>query len=257
MGLGGFMSNFEERISQLNEMIAKSKLTVFFGGAGVSTESGIPDFRSKDGLYNTLDVKFEKYSPEFLLSKQCLDKKPEVFFEFYRQKMNPAGYLPNITHFRLREMEQKGKLFAIITQNIDGLHQLAGSKVVHEIHGSTLRNYCKKCREQLPANFIFDSKDAVPKCPKCGGKVRPDVVLYGEPLPYETLNEASNAIAEADLIIVGGTSLTVYPAANLIPTWRNGLSNLVIINRETTEYDKLANLVFHENLGEVFSKIEF
>ena len=134
---------------------------------------------------------------------------------------------------------------------------MAGSEVVYEIHGSTLRNYCKKCREQLPANFIFDSKDAVPKCPKCGGRVRPDVVLYGESLPYETLNEASNAIAEADLIIVGGTSLTVYPAANLIPTWRNGLSNLVIINRETTEYDKLADLVFHENLGEVFSKIEF
>jgi NAD-dependent deacetylase len=153
------MSDFEERISQLNEMVAKSKYTVFFGGAGVSTESGIPDFRSKNGLYNTLDVKFEKYSPEYLLSKQCLNEKPNVFFEFYRQKMNCAGYQPNITHFKLREMEEKNKLAAIITQNIDGLHQMAGSEVVYEIHGSTLRNYCKNCRKKLPADFIFENEE--------------------------------------------------------------------------------------------------
>ena len=250
------MSDFEERISQLNEMIAKSKYIVFFGGAGVSTESGIPDFRSKNGLYNTLDVKFEKYNPEYLLSNQCLNEKPNVFFEFYRQKMNCAGYQPNITHFKLREMEEKNKLAAIITQNIDGLHQMAGSEVVYEIHGSTLRNYCKKCRKQLPADFIFENEETIPKCPDCGGRVRPDVVLYGEPLPYEAWNDASNAIAEADLIIVGGTSLTVYPAANLIPTWKNAMANLVIINREETEFDKLANLVFHENLSQVFERVE-
>ena len=250
------MSDFKERISQLNEMIAKSKYTVFFGGAGVSTESGIPDFRSKNGLYNTLDVKFEKYNPEYLLSKQCLNEKPNVFFEFYKQKMNCADYQPNITHFKLREMEEKNKLAAIITQNIDGLHQKAGSEVVYEIHGSTLRNYCKKCRKQLSANFIFENEETIPKCPDCGGRVRPDVVLYGEPLPYEAWNDASNAIAEADLIIIGGTSLTVYPAANLIPAWKNAMAKLVIINREETEFDKLANLVFHEDLSQVFERIE-
>ena len=254
--------NFEERIEKLNELIKNAKKIVFFGGAGVSTESGIPDFRSKDGLYNTMDVKFEKYSPEYLLSHDCLYKKPEVFFEFYRQKMNCEGIEPNITHKVLAQMEAADKLTSIITQNIDGLHQKAGSKRVWEIHGTTLKNYCSICEQSYPADYIFKSKETVPRCKeddyfcKCNGIIRPDVVLYGEALPSFAYDEAYTDLAEADLIIVGGTSLSVYPAANFIEE-QIRFKKVVLINRDETSLDDQCELVFHENLGEVFSKIEF
>ena len=248
--------DFEARIERLNELIAESKSIVFFGGAGVSTESGIPDFRSKDGLYNTLDVKFEKYSPEFLLSRDCLLHKPEVFFEFYRQKMNCAGIEPNITHKVLAEMEKRGKLSWIITQNIDGLHQKAGSRNVAEIHGTTLKNYCRKCYREIESDYIFTNTEPIPRCPHCQGTVRPAVILYGEQLPESAMNDAANALAESDLIIVGGTSLQVYPAAGLIETWARG-TKVVIINRDKTDIDDNCELIFHEDLGKVFERIVF
>lgn len=244
-------------IDRLNQLINNSNSIVFFGGAGVSTESGIPDFRSKDGLYNTLDIQFEKYPPEYLLSRDCLKHNPEVFFEFYRQKMDCRNVEPNITHKMLAKMEKMGKLDLIITQNIDGLHQKAGSTQVSEIHGTTLKNRCRKCWINInDANFIFDNKDKIPKCPHCGGIVRPCVVLYGEELPWEEVNKASNAIAEADLIIIGGTSLTVYPAAGLVATWRKPNAKIVVINKEETNLDKQSDLVFHESIGKVFEQIK-
>ena len=253
---------FEERILKFNELIKNAKKIVFFGGAGVSTESGIPDFRSKDGLYNTMDVKFEKYSPEYLLSRDCLYREPEVFFEFYRQKMNCEGIEPNITHKVLAQMEAAGKLTSVITQNIDGLHQKAGSKRVWEIHGTTLKNHCRVCGQPYEADYIFKSKEAVPRCKEddylfeCGGIIRPNVVLYGESLPSYAYNEAYTDLAEADLIIVGGTSLSVYPAANFIEE-QVRFKKVVLINRDETSLDDQCELVFHESLGEVFSKIEF
>lgn len=248
------MSDFEKRIDQFNEMIRESKHIVFFGGAGVSTESGIPDFRSKDGLYNQHDVQFDAYTPEYLLSHECVYQNSKVFFEFYRQKMDTRTIEPNITHYKLAEMEEKGKLDAIITQNIDGLHQKAGSKVVYEVHGTTQRNYCIRCGREVDADFIFNSQDAIPKCPHCGSMIRPDVTMYGESLPDEAWNGAFRAIHRADMFIIGGTSLTVYPAASLINYFKG--ENLVIINRDETPQDKYCKLVFHENLGEVFGKVE-
>ena len=247
--------NFEERIEKLNELIKNAKKIVFFGGAGVSTESGIPDFRSKDGLYNTMDVKFEEYHPEYLLSHDCLYKEPKVFFEFYRQKMNYEGIEPNITYKVLARMEAAGKLTSVITQNIDGLHQKAGSKRVWEIHGTTLKNYCRKCSKRLDEDYIFKNVEPVPHC-ECGGMVRPEVVLYGESLPSYAYDEAYTDLAEADLIIVGGTSLSVYPAANFIEE-QVRFKKVVLINRDETSLDDQCELVFHESLGEVFSKIEF
>lgn len=246
---------FEEKIKKFNSLIQDSKKIVFFGGAGVSTESGIPDFRSKDGLYNTMDVKFEKYSPEYLLSRDCLCKEPEVFFEFYRQKLDCREIEPNITHKVLAEMEKKGKLSSIITQNIDGLHQKAGSERVWEIHGTTLKNYCKKCGKHYHPDYIFYNNEPIPLC-ECGGIIRPNVVLYGESLPSLAWNEAYTELAEADLIIVGGTSLTVYPAAQFIEEQAR-FKKVVLINRDTTSIDNECEIVFHESIGEVFSKIEF
>lgn len=234
-------------IETLSNWVSESKRIVFFGGAGVSTESGIPDFRSVDGLYSQ---KFE-YPPETIISHSFYVKKPAYFFNFYREKMLPLGFEPNITHRRLAELEQEGKLLAVVTQNIDGLHQKAGSKKVFELHGSVLRNYCTKCGKFHSAEFIRDSKD-VPLC-ACGGIVKPDVVLYEEGLDEKTLVGAMNAIAKADLLIVGGTSLTVYPAAGLIRYYTG--KRLVLINRDETPYDDYANLVLHESLGKVFSQI--
>lgn len=234
-------------IETLSNWVSESKRIVFFGGAGVSTESGIPDFRSVDGLYSQ---KFE-YPPETIISHSFYVKKPAYFFNFYREKMLPLGFEPNITHKRLAELEQEGKLLAVVTQNIDGLHQKAGSKKVFELHGSVLRNYCTKCGKFHSAEFIRDSKD-VPLC-ACGGIVKPDVVLYEEGLDEKTLVGAMNAIAKADLLIVGGTSLTVYPAAGLIRYYTG--KRLVLINRDETPYDDYANLVLHESLGKVFSQI--
>lgn len=243
------MENFEidEKIQKFVELVRKSNNIVFFGGAGVSTESGIPDFRSKDGLYNQ---KY-KYPPEQILSHTFFMRNTEEFYEFYREKMNSLKYEPNITHKKLAELEEAGKLKAVVTQNIDGLHQKAGSKNVFELHGSVLRNYCMKCRKFYGAEFVFGSKE-VPMC-DCGGIVKPDVVLYEEGLDDSVISGAVQAIMEADLLIVAGTSLTVQPASSLINYFRG--SNLVLINRDATSYDGMADLVINESLGKVFGMI--
>ena len=234
-------------ISTLKQWIEESRHAVFFGGAGVSTESGIPDFRSVDGLYHQ---KFE-YPPEEIISSGFYQARPEYFFRFYREKMLPLGFEPNITHKVLARLEQEGHLAAVVTQNIDGLHQKAGSKNVFELHGSVLRNYCTRCGKFYPAEFVKNA-DGIPRC-TCGGIVKPDVVLYGEGLNEDVLMGAVNAIARADLLIVGGTSLTVYPAASLINYYRG--HRLVLINRDETPYDSYADLVFHDSLGDIFSQL--
>ena len=234
-------------IETLKNWIAESNNIVFFGGAGVSTESGIPDFRSVDGLYHQ---KFD-YPPETIISHSFYLKNPAYFFRFYREKMLPLGFAPNITHRRLAQLEQEGKLLAVVTQNIDGLHQKAGSRRVYELHGSVLRNYCTRCHKFFSAEFIKNAP-GVPRCP-CGGIVKPDVVLYEESLDEDCITKAVQAIQAADLLIVGGTSLTVYPAAGLIRYYTG--QRLVLINRDETPYDDYANLVLHESLGDVFSQV--
>ena len=244
-----------DRIDRLIQYINKSNNIVFFGGAGVSTESGIPDFRSKDGLYNQHDVRFDMYDPEYLLSRDCLYNNPKVFYEFYRQKMDTRNIEPNITHKVLAKLEDMGKLKAVITQNIDGLHQKAGSKNVYEIHGTTLKNHCD-CRE-YDENYIFDSDEVIPKCPHCRKLIRPDVVLYGESLPDEAVRNSFNALHEADMLIIGGTSLQVYPAASFIYEFYG--EHLVVINKEELNNLKLnpeSDLVFTDYLGDIFRKIE-
>ena len=235
------------KIETLKSWIEQAHRAVFFGGAGVSTESGIPDFRSVDGLYHQ---KFD-YPPETIISRSFFDRRPEEFFKFYREKMLPLGFEPNVTHRVLARLEQEGHLAAVVTQNIDGLHQKAGSRRVFELHGSVLRNYCMRCGRAYPATFIRDCP-GVPRC-DCGGIVKPDVVLYEEPLDEKTLTGAVRAISRADLLIVGGTSLTVYPAAGLLRYY--GGDRLVLINRDETPYDNEARLVLHESLGKVFSQL--
>ncbi len=236
-----------KQMETLKRWISESNHIVFFGGAGVSTESGIPDFRSVDGLYSQ---RFD-YPPETIISHSFYEKNPEYFFQFYREKMLPLGFAPNITHRVLARWEQAGKLSAVVTQNIDGLHQKAGSKIVYELHGSVLRNYCTRCRKSYPAEFIKAST-GVPRC-GCGGIVKPDVVLYEEGLNQQTIENSVMAIRRADMLIVAGTSLTVYPAAGLINYYRG--NRLVLINRDRTPYDSQADLVLHESLGAVFSQL--
>ncbi len=244
----------EEKLEALNEMVRRSGKIVFFGGAGVSTESGIPDFRSKDGLYNQKDIRFDHFSPEYLLSCDCLYEHSDVFFEFYRQKLDTRSIKPNAAHYKLAEMEKAGKLSCVVTQNIDGLHQKAGSKKVFEVHGTTQVTYCTgRKRHNLPSDFIFQSKDSIPRCPTCGAMVRPDVVLYGEGLPDDAYYGAMAAIRSADMLIIGGTSLSVYPAAGMVDFFSGDY--LVIINRDATDRDNWADLVFHESIGEVMSSI--
>lgn len=238
-----------KEIETLKRWVEESSRIVAFTGAGVSTESGIKDFRSVDGLYNQ---KFE-YPPETIISHTFYEQKPEYFFRFYREKMLPLGFEPNITHRVLAQWEQQGKLAAVVTQNIDGLHQKAGSKRVYELHGSVLRNYCTHCGKFYPAAFIKES-EGIPRC-SCGGIVKPDVVLYEEGLDQDTLEKSVRAIYQADLLIVAGTSLTVYPAAGLINYYRG--DRLVLINRDATPYDSQADLVLHESLGNVFSQMNF
>ena len=233
-------------IETLKTWIAASDNIVFFGGAGVSTESGIPDFRSTDGLYHQ---KFE-YPPETILSHTFFYQHTEYFYRFYREKMLPLEAEPNAAHRALAALERAGKLRAIVTQNIDGLHQKAGSKNVYELHGSIWRNYCTKCGKSYSAEFIRDS-GGVPHC-ACGGLIKPDVVLYEEGLDEKTIKGAVRAIAEADVLIVGGTSLTVYPAAGLIRYY--GGDRLVLINRDETPYDGYANLIFREPIGQVLGR---
>ena len=235
-------------LETLKQWIKESSRIVFFGGAGVSTESGIPDFRSVDGLYHQ---KFD-YPPETIISHSFYEARPEYFFQFYREKMLPLGFEPNISHRVLAKWEQEGKLLAVITQNIDGLHQKAGSKRVYELHGSVLRNYCTRCGKFYPAEFVRDAR-GIPRC-TCGGIVKPDVVLYEESLNEDTLEGAISALRQADLLIVGGTSLTVYPAAGLLGYYRG--HRLVLINRDATPYDEEADLVFHDSLGSIFSQLQ-
>ena len=236
-----------EKLEILKQWIAESKNIVFFGGAGVSTESGIPDFRSVDGLYNQ---KFD-YPPEVIISHSFYERRPEYFFNFYREKMLPLGFEPNITHRVLARWEEEGKLAAVVTQNIDGLHQKAGSKQVYELHGSVLRNYCTRCKKFHKAEFVKDAP-GVPRC-SCGGIVKPDVVLYEESLDEHTIEGSVRAIARADLLIIAGTSLTVYPAAGFVNYYRG--NRLVLINRDATSYDSSADLVFHDSLGNIFSQL--
>ena len=232
----------------LQQMIDESSRIVFFGGAGVSTESGIPDFRSVDGLYHQQ----YPWPPEEILSHTFFVRQPEEFFRFYRDKMLALDAQPNAAHLKLAELEKAGKLSAVVTQNIDGLHTKAGSNNVYELHGSVWRNYCQSCGKSYTPEFIRDS-EGVPRC-SCGGRIKPDVVLYEEGLDQSVLSGAIHAIRQADLMIVAGTSLTVYPAAGLLQYFRG--KHLVLINRDATPYDSQADLVLHEKVGQVLSQIQ-
>lgn len=262
-----------DKIEILKQWVTESKRIVAFTGAGVSTESGIKDFRSPDGLYSEnrwtnctystesgipdfrsvdglYNQKFE-YPPEEIISHSFFLRDPAYFYRFYREKMLPLGFEPNITHRVLARLEQEGRLSAVVTQNIDGLHQKAGSQTVYELHGSVLRNYCQRCRKFHSAEFVKNAP-GIPRC-ACGGIVKPDVVLYEEGLDQDTIEKSVTAIYHADLLIVGGTSLTVYPAAGLLRYYRG--NRLVLINRDETPYDHQADLVIHDSLGKVFSQL--
>lgn len=238
-----------EKITQLQGIIDSSNRIVFFGGAGVSTESGIPDFRSVDGLYNQT----YKYPPEEILSHTFFIRKTDEFFDFYRDKMLCFTAKPNKAHLFLAQLEKAGKLSAVITQNIDGLHQQAGNKKVYELHGSVHRNYCMKCGEFYSGEYIAETT-GVPKCEKCGSIIKPDVVLYEEGLDDKTIEGSIRAISNADCMIIAGTSLTVYPAAGLIRYFKG--KNLILINKSKTSVDNTADLVINAPVGEVLSKIK-
>lgn len=238
---------------KLKEIIEKSKRIVFFGGAGVSTESGIPDFRSESGSFKALQAYGQP--PEYLISRSCFDRKPEIFYDYYRQYLLYPQARPNPAHKVLAKWEEEGILDSIVTQNIDGLHQLAGSKTVHELHGSVLRNYCMDCgafydlEQFLSLLGHGDSAKVLPLCTKCGGLVKPDVVLYEEALDQDVMNAAVSAISKADTLIIGGTSLVVYPAAGLIDYFHG--DNLILLNKTKTSRDSRATLAIYEPIGEV------
>lgn len=234
-----------EQILQLKEILAKSDNIVFFGGAGVSTESGIPDFRSVDGLYNQ---KY-KYPPETIVSHTFYRTRPKEFYDFYKNKMIALWAKPNAAHVKLAQLEEQGKLKAVITQNIDGLHYAAGSKEVLELHGSVHRNYCEVCGKSYRVEYIVEA-DGVPKC-ECGGTIKPDVVLYEEGLDYNTMQKAIAYISNAEVLIIGGTSLAVYPAAGFVDYFAG--KHLVVINMDPTSKEVHADLVIREKIGEVFS----
>ncbi len=236
------------KIEQLQKMIDDSKNIVFFGGAGVSTDSGIKDFRSKDGLYHMKT----KYPVEYILSFDMFNRHPEEFYRFYKENLNCLDVSPNATHLYLKKLEDMGKLSAIITQNIDGLHKKAGNKKVYEIHGTIYKNHCTQCHQFYDAEYIFYRK-GIPKCEKCGSIIKPDVVLYGEMLP-DCYEKAQYTISKADMLIVAGTSLTVQPASSLINLFQG--KYLVIINKTETPYEEIANLVIHDNLKSVFEKLK-
>lgn len=238
-----------DKIKQLQEIIDNSDNIVFFGGAGVSTESGIPDFRSVDGLYNQ---KYD-YPPEEILSHTFFMNKCGEFYRFYKDKMLELDIEPNAAHKKLAELERAGKLRAVVTQNIDGLHQKAGSKKVYELHGTVHKNYCMNCGKFFDAAYVKAS-EGIPRCDNCGCTIKPDVVLYEEGLDDRTVRGAVNAIADADVLIIAGTSLTVYPAAGMVRYFSG--SNLVLINRDPTPMDSAADLVLHNKVGEVLSKIK-
>lgn len=238
----------EESVKQLQKWIDESQNIVFFGGAGVSTESGIPDFRSVDGLYH----QSYRYPPETIISRSFFDRDPEEFFRFYREKMLWPDAKPNPAHRKLAELERTGKLRAVVTQNIDGLHQAAGSVQVYELHGSVHRNYCMNCRQSYDLDFMVHSQ-GVPRCSVCGGVVKPDVVLYEEALDQSVMNSALRAIQDAGLLIIGGTSLAVYPAAGLIQYFRG--NRLALINKTPTPYDQAAGLVVAAPIGALFDQL--
>ena len=237
-------------IDTLKKMINESNNIVVFTGAGVSTESGLKDFRSSDGIYN-LELEYDR-TPEYMLSSKCFYNETNMFYDFYKKYMNSINVKPNITHKYLKKLEDSGKLKAIITQNIDGLHTKAGNKKVYEIHGTIYKNYCLNCNKEYDANYVFKSK-GVPKC-KCGGLIKPNVVLYGEMLPEDEYMNSLKAISNADMLLVLGTSLTVYPASSMINYFKG--KYLVIINKDKTEYDYKADLVINKKLSEVFNKLD-
>ena len=239
-----------DNIEKLKKWVEESNNIVFFGGAGVSTESGIPDFRGEKGIYQTISE--YGINPETILSHTFFENNKEVFFDYCKKHLIFLDAKPNAAHYALAELEKQGKLKAVITQNIDNLHQEAGSKNVLELHGTLYKNYCIKCGKKFDINYVLNSK-GVPKCDKCGGVVRPDVVLYEESLDMGVMQKAVNYIASCDMLIIGGTSLAVYPAAGLI-NYYNG-NKLVLINKSTTNLDNRADLALHMNIGEVFSKI--
>lgn len=239
------MTDYEK----LQKLIDESKNIVFFGGAGVSTESGIKDFRSIDGLYNE---KYD-YPPEVILSRSFFNEHQKDFYKFYRDKLNCLDIEPNVTHKYLKKLENSGKLKAIITQNIDGLHEKCGSKNVLLLHGTIFKNHCMMCGKEYNAEYVFNSQDIIPRC-SCNGIIKPDVVLYEEPLDEVVVTKAIDAIKNCDLLIVGGTSLVVYPAASYIRYFKG--KNLVIINKDSTSYDSKADLVIHDKLGNIFSKLK-
>ena len=242
------MENLEEQIKELQKIVDTYDNIVFFGGAGVSTESGIPDFRSVDGLYHQQ----YDYPPETILSHSFYRSHPEEFFRFYRNKMLFPKAQPNAAHKKLAELEHAGKVRAVVTQNIDGLHQAAGSKTVLELHGSVLRNYCEKCHQFYGLDAILNST-GIPHCEKCGGTIKPDVVLYEEGLDEMTITASIHAIQKADVLIIGGTSLNVYPAAGFIQYYRG--DKLVLINKSETPYDRKANLLIHDSIGKVLGDV--
>lgn len=242
------MKDYQEAVNSLKDMVQKYDNIVFFGGAGVSTESGIPDFRSVDGLYNQQ----YDYPPETILSHTFYRRNPEEFYRFYRNKMLFTEARPNAAHLKLAELERRGKVRAVVTQNIDGLHQAAGSKTVLELHGSVLRNYCESCGQFHDVSYILETR-GVPRCRKCGGPVKPDVVLYEEGLDQKTINAAIHYIQEAQVLIIGGTSLAVYPAAGLIDYFQG--DKLVVINKAPTPRDSYADLLLQAPIGEVFSQL--
>lgn len=253
MNMNKTETKLEEKIENFQKIYDNADSIVFFGGAGVSTESGIPDFRSQDGLYSQQ----WKYPPETIISRSFFDANPVEFYRFYREKLIIKNIEPNTAHFQLAKMEEKGKLKAVVTQNIDGLHQKAGSRNVFELHGSTLRNFCMDCGAEYSTDFIAESEnspDKLPRCTKCGGLVKPDVVLYEESLDQNVINGAVNAIKNADTLIIGGTSLVVYPAAGLIDYFRG--KNIVLINKSATAGDARANLVIHESIGKVLGMLK-
>ena len=259
----------DQKLNKFADILDSSEYVVFLGGAGVSTESGIPDFRSKNGLYHRKNKKFSAYKPEYLLSYDCLKHKPEVFFDYYRNNLDARTVEPNPAHLKLAEMEKRGQLIGVVTQNIDGLHQKAGSKNVQEIHGTIWRNYCISCGAEYDENYIFDSNDKIPVCEKCGKMVRPndirtppasgsllmsnDVTLYGEFLPEEAYQNAINMMNSADCLIIGGTSLEVGSAAQLAHLFHG--EHLIIINKGKTKLEGRAELVFHDSIGKVLSAL--
>ena len=244
----------EQKYEAFCDILFESESIVFLGGAGVSTESGIPDFRSKNGLYRKRPRGFLRWKPEYLLSSECLRKDPELFFDYYRKNLDARSASPNRAHLCLAAMETSGRLSGVITQNIDGLHQKAGSRNVQEIHGTIWKNHCVSCGQAYDENFIFDSREAVPRCLKCGKTVRPDVTLYGEFLPQPAYTNAIDLVGRADTLIIGGTSLEVGSAAQLAHMFHG--RHMVIINKGKTKMEGRADLVFRDSISRVLDRVQ-